>query len=38
MTEASQGVAVPENPALQQIWLTTNGGQSWQPSTVQGTG
>jgi photosystem II stability/assembly factor-like uncharacterized protein len=38
MTEASQGVAVPENPALQQIWLTTDGGQSWQPSTVQGTG
>jgi photosystem II stability/assembly factor-like uncharacterized protein len=38
MTEASQGVAVPENPALQQIWFTANGGQSWQPSTVQGTG
>jgi hypothetical protein len=38
MTEASQGVAVPENPALHQIWFTADGGQTWQPSAVQGTG
>jgi hypothetical protein len=38
MTEASQGVAVPANPALHQIWFTADGGQAWQPSAVQGTG
>lgn len=38
MTEASQGVAVPANPALHQVWFTGNAGQTWQPSTVQGSG
>jgi len=38
MTEASQGVAVPANPALHQVWFTADGGQMWQPSPVQGTG
>jgi photosystem II stability/assembly factor-like uncharacterized protein len=38
MTEASQGVAVPEDPGLHQIWFTADAGQAWQPSTVQGSG
>ena len=38
MTEASQGVAVPEDPARHQIWFTADAGQAWQPSTVQGSG
>jgi hypothetical protein len=38
MTEATQGVAVPANPALHQIWFTRDGGQTWEPSTVQGRG
>jgi hypothetical protein len=38
MTDASQGVAVPANPDLHQVWFTANGGQTWQPSTVQGSG
>jgi photosystem II stability/assembly factor-like uncharacterized protein len=38
MTDASQGVAVPANPALHQVWFTANGGRTWQPSTVQGSG
>ena len=38
MTEASQGVAVPAEPALHEVWFTLDGGQSWQPSIVQGSG
>jgi photosystem II stability/assembly factor-like uncharacterized protein len=38
MTEASQGVAVPEDPARNQIWFTADGGQAWRPSTVHGSG
>jgi hypothetical protein len=38
MTEATQGVAVPANPVLHQVWFTRDGGQTWQPSTVQGRG
>jgi hypothetical protein len=29
---------VPANPDLHQVWFTANGGQTWQPSTVQGSG
>jgi hypothetical protein len=38
MTEPTQGVAVPANPALHQVWFTDNAGQTWQPSIVQGSG
>jgi hypothetical protein len=38
MTDASHGVAVPADSALHEIWFSTNGGRTWQPSTVAGTG
>lgn len=36
MTNQTQGVAVPVNPALGAIWVTSDGGQSWHPSAITG--
>jgi hypothetical protein len=33
MTTDLQGVAIPADTGLHQIWMTYNGGQSWQPYT-----
>jgi hypothetical protein len=38
MTDASHGVAVPADYALNEIWFSTNGGRTWQPSAVAGDG
>ena len=34
MTTGAQGVAVPADPASGAVWLTYDGGQTWQPSPV----
>jgi hypothetical protein len=34
MTSDTQGVALPANASLNEIWLTTNGGLTWTPSTI----
>jgi hypothetical protein len=34
MTTATQGVAVPADPAQHAIWLTYDGGSTWLPSPV----
>jgi hypothetical protein len=34
MTTDSQGVAVPANPDLHQVWMTYNGGLSWTPLSI----
>jgi photosystem II stability/assembly factor-like uncharacterized protein len=34
MTTATQGVAVPADPARHAIWFTYDGGGHWQPSAV----
>ena len=36
MTNATQGVAVPANAELGEIFVTTDGGLTWQPSLDQG--
>jgi hypothetical protein len=33
MTTSSQGVAVPADESLHEIWMTFNGGQTWAPVT-----
>jgi hypothetical protein len=33
MTTAEQGVALPADTGLREIWMTFNGGKTWQPST-----
>ena len=33
MTTAEQGVALPLDTSLQEIWMTFNGGQTWAPTT-----
>jgi len=38
MTNTSHGVAVPAHSGLDEIWFSTNGGRSWQPSPVAGDG
>jgi hypothetical protein len=35
MTTYTQGVAIGD-PAGTQIWMTTDGGQTWQPAPIQG--
>jgi photosystem II stability/assembly factor-like uncharacterized protein len=36
LTSPSQGVAVPAEPALSNsIWLTTDGGQTWQELPIK---
>jgi hypothetical protein len=34
MTTKLQGVAIPANTSLHQIWMTLNGGRTWQPYTL----
>jgi BNR/Asp-box repeat len=36
MTTDTQGVAVPAGPAQQGVWLTYDGGRTWQPSSAGG--
>lgn len=33
MTTSTQGVAVPADMSLHEVWVTVDGGQIWQPST-----
>jgi hypothetical protein len=33
MTTAGQGVALPADTGLHEIWMTFDGGKTWQPST-----
>jgi hypothetical protein len=35
MTSATQGVALPADPGLNELFITTNGGASWQASPVR---
>ena len=35
MTELGQGVALSGNPGMHEIWMTTDGGQTWQPRPIQ---
>jgi len=34
MTTDQQGVALPANTGLHEIWMTSNGGQTWTPRSV----
>lgn len=36
MTTSSDGVAVPADAALGEVFITTDGGQSWTPSRIAG--
>jgi photosystem II stability/assembly factor-like uncharacterized protein len=36
MTTPTQGVAVPADASLHEIWMTSNGGQSWYPVPITG--
>jgi hypothetical protein len=36
MTNATQGVAVPADSSLGEIYVTTDGGSTWQPSPISG--
>jgi hypothetical protein len=33
MTTADQGVAVPADTSLHEVWMTTDGGRTWAPAT-----
>ena len=35
MTGPLQGVALSGNPGLHEIWMTTDGGETWQPRPIQ---
>jgi hypothetical protein len=35
MTSATQGVALSGDPSQHAIWMTTNGGKTWQPRPIQ---
>jgi photosystem II stability/assembly factor-like uncharacterized protein len=35
MTTSANGVAVPANPALHEIFITRDGGQTWRPSVIR---
>ena len=35
MTDESRGVALPADTSLHEVWITRDGGQSWQPSEVK---
>lgn len=35
MTGPRQGVALSGNPSMHEIWMTIDGGQSWQPRPIQ---
>jgi hypothetical protein len=34
MTSQLRGVAVPADPQLHEVYITTDGGTSWRPSPV----
>ena len=34
MTSSLQGVALSDNPGLHEIWMTTDGGQTWQTHPI----
>lgn len=34
MTDSSNGVALPADSSLHEIWLTTDGGRTWAPSPI----
>ena len=34
MTTDDQGIAVPANPSLHQVWMTYDGGLSWTPVSI----
>jgi hypothetical protein len=34
MTTDDQGVAVPANASLHEVWMTHNGGLTWEPSAI----
>jgi hypothetical protein len=36
MTTSEQGVALPADTSLHEIWMTRDGGQSWQARPIQG--
>jgi hypothetical protein len=36
MTTATQGVAIPADAALGEIWVTANGGKTWRASPISG--
>jgi hypothetical protein len=36
MTNATQGVAIPADSSLGEVYVTTDGGSTWQPSPVTG--
>jgi hypothetical protein len=36
LTSPSQGVAVPADTSLHELWFTFDGGQTWQPSPIAG--
>jgi hypothetical protein len=37
MTSAAQGVALPANPGLGEVFITINGGQTWTASSISGS-
>ena len=34
MTSATQGVALPADPALHEVFITTDGGSTWRPQAI----
>jgi hypothetical protein len=34
MTTDDQGIALPANPDLHEVWMTYNGGLSWTPLSI----
>jgi hypothetical protein len=36
MTSPADGVALPADPGLHEVFITTNGGSSWQPQAISG--
>ena len=36
MTDQRQGVAVPADPGLHEIFVSTDGGSTWRPSVIRG--
>ena len=36
MTTSDQGIALPADPSAGTVWFTFDGGQSWQPSPLNG--
>jgi hypothetical protein len=34
MTDDQQGVAIPADTSLHEVWLTSNGGSTWSPSPI----